>query len=55
MKNILFLLTAIVAGIFIYTGQSFKNAPEKLNQDPAMTRVIPTGSSFHFLRKKLLI
>jgi hypothetical protein len=43
MKNILFLLTAIVAGIFIYTGQSFKNAPEKLNQDPAMTRVIPTG------------
>lgn len=43
MKNFLFLLPAFIAGFFIYSGQSFKDAPEKWNQNPAMTRVIPTG------------
>ncbi|HMQ70777.1 MAG TPA: sialidase family protein, partial [Ignavibacteria bacterium] len=43
MKNILLLLTAFSAGILIYTGQSFFNISENRNQDPAMTRLIPTG------------
>jgi hypothetical protein len=43
MKRFLILLPALIAGFFIYTGQNFKEAPEKWNQNPAMTRVIPTG------------
>ncbi len=43
MKKILILLPAFIAGFFMYSGQNFKEAPEKWNQNPAMTRIIPTG------------
>jgi hypothetical protein len=43
MKKVLILLPVILAGFFILTGQSYQNDPRKWNQDPRMTKFIPTG------------
>ena len=43
MKKLLIFLPVILSGFFILTGQSYQNDPRKWDQDPRMSRIIPSG------------
>ncbi len=44
MKKLLILLPVILAGFYMFTGQSYQSEPVKWNQDPRMMKFIPAGN-----------